>query len=155
MSQQSINVKPETLLAAIHEHVSALFFAATKSDAKQAYNDLRAGKHLPLLEISSPEHGDVIGVLALDFSEFAGKLNFRAFRDALASQLNRIAEKLRNEDDLNILSSEETGAMLFHIPGLVQVDDQINVLVTGIEQSKAGEIMIKLMFIDPDNYRKQ
>ena len=43
--------------------------------------------------------------------------------------------------------------MLFHIPGLVQTADQINVLVTGIEQVKAGEIIIKLMFLSPDNYR--
>lgn len=155
MSQNAINVKPETILAAVHQHVSALFFSSTKTDAKQAYNDLRSGKHLPLLEISSGDLGSVVGVLALDCSEFVGKLNFSTFRDALASHLNRIAEKLKNEEDLNILSSEETGSMLFHIPGLVHVDDQSNVLVTAIEQSKAGELIIKLMFIDPDNYRKQ
>lgn len=155
MSQNAIDLKPETILAAIHEHVSALFFGATKTDAKQVYNDLRSGKQLPLLEISSGELGDVVGLLALDFSDFVGKLNFTTFRDALASHLNRIAEKLKNEESLNILSSAETGAILFHIPGLVQVDDQINVLVTGVEQSRAGEIVIKLMFINPDNYRKQ
>jgi len=155
VSQNAIDIKPETILAAIHQHVSALFFSSTKTDAKQSFNDLRSGKQLPLLEISSGDLGGVVGVLALDYSDFVGKLNFTTFRDALASHLNRIAERLKNEESLNILSSEETGAMLFHIPGLVHVDNQSNVLVTAIEQSKAGELVIKLMFIDPDNYRKQ
>ena len=153
MSQNAINLKPETLLQAIHEHLSARFFGAVKTESKQQYNDLRSGRQLPLLEINSEEQGDVVGLLALDYSEFVGTLNYSTFRDALASHLNRIAEKLRDERDLNIFTSKDTGAMLFHIPGLVQTADQINVLVTGIEQVKAGEIIIKLMFLSPDNYR--
>ena len=95
----------------------------------------------------------MVGLLALDYSEFVGTLNYSTFRDALASHLNRIAEKLRDKRDLNIFTSKDTGAMLFHIPGLVQSAGQLNVLVTGIEQVKAGEIIIKLMFLSPDNYR--
>lgn len=38
---------------------------------------------------------------------------------------------------------------LSHAGGLVQADDQINILVTRIEQEKAGEITLKLMFLDP------
>lgn len=150
----SISLKPDKILSAIHQHVGACFFGGTKTQAKQAYNDLRAGKPLPLLEISAADRGKVVGILALDASEFVGKLNYKAFRDALASHLNRIAEKLNNNESLNILTNQDTGAMLFHIPGLVQVDDKVNVLVTGIEQAKPGELLIRLMFINPDNYRQ-
>ena len=153
--QNSISLKPEKILVAIHQHVGACFFGGTKTEAKQAFNELRSGKHLPLLEISAGDRGSVVGVLALDASEFVGKLNYTAFRNALASHLNRVAERLKNSESLNILTIQDTGAMLFHVPGLVQVGNQVNVLVTGIEQSKPGELLIKLMFINPDNYRRQ
>ena len=152
MANNEINISPEQMLVAIHQHLRARFFDASKTLSKQAFNDLNDGKKMPLVEISSPDLGDVIGILSLDSSDFVGKLNYSAFRDALGSHLNRCAEKLKNEEGLNIFSNEETGAMLFNVPGLVQIDDQLNVIVTGIEQSKPGEIDIKLMFLHPDNF---
>lgn len=154
MAVNEINISPEQMLAAIHANLSGQFFEANKTTAKQTYTQLVNGGSLPLLEISSPEHGEVIGHLALDFSEFIGKLNYSTFRDALASHLNRIAEKLKNKDKLNIFTNAETGAMLFNIPGLVQTGEQVNVLVTGVEQSRPGEIVIKMMFLDPANFIK-
>jgi len=155
MASNEINISPEQMLTAIHAQLSDHFFDATKTTAKQTYTQLINGERLPLLEISSPEHGQVIARLALDVSEFIGKLNYTTFRDALTSHLNRIGETLKNKEKLNIFTSEETGAMLFNIPGLVQTDEQVNVLVTGVEQSKPGEIVIKLMFLDPDNFTKR
>ena len=43
--------------------------------------------------------------------------------------------------------------MLFNVPGLVLIDDQLNLIVTGIEQKKPGEIDIQLMFLHPDNFK--
>ena len=155
MSDNELSISPEQLLRAIHQHVSGYFFDAKKAEAKQCFQQLSKGGQLPLLHISSQQHGDVAGVLALDSSEFIGRLNFSAFRDALASHLNNIAETLRNDDSLNMFTAEDTGAMLFNLPGFIEIDDTVNVMVCGVEQSKPGEIVIKLMFLDPANYLKQ
>ena len=152
MPNHEVNISPKELLVSIHQNLRARFFDATKTQSKQAFNELNEHKKIPLIEISSPKLGDVVGVLSMDSSDYVGKLNYSAFRDALGSHINRCAEKLKNEEDLNIFTSEETGAMLFNIPGIVQVDDHVNILVTGIEQRKAGEIDIKLMFLHPDNF---
>ena len=152
MANSELNVDPEKLLLAIHQNLTGHFFNGPKTEAKAAFNQLRDGKQLPLLEIKSPELGDVVGKLALDFSEFVGNLNYSAFRDALASHLNHVADRLQNEKGPNIFSSEDSGAMLFHIPGVVEVDNQPNFLVTGLQQTKPGELTVKLMFLDPKNY---
>ena len=111
---------------------------------------------MPLLQITSDQQGDVTGVLALDSSEFVGSLNFSTFRDALGSHLNQVLERLQKEDDdLSIFTAEDTGAMLFHIPGIVESDGQHNFLVTAIEQDKPGTIIIKLMFLNPDTYTRK
>ena len=104
------------------------------------------------MDISSTTKGDVACMLALDHSEYVGKLNFSAFREILAAHLHLIGEKLKNEENLNIFTNEETGDLLFNIPGIIQRDDEINVLVTGTEQRRAGELTIKLMFLDPANF---
>lgn len=152
MASNELDISPDRILATIVQQLGSRFFEATKTEAKQVYNQLNSGKNIPLLKISSPDRGDVVGVLKLDSSEFVGKLNFSAFRNALASHLARASEKLDAGENLNIFTSEETNAILFHIPGLVKTGDQFNILVTGVQQSKAGEIDVKLMFLNPANY---
>jgi len=153
MPNKEINVSPEKVLEVAHQQLRACFFESTKVFAKQTFNDLQDGKKVPLIEIASPDMGEVTGLLALDCSDFVGKLNYSIFRDALASHLRRTAEKLQAGESLNIFTNKDSGALLFHIPGLVQVDEQVNILVTGIEQSRPGEIIIKLMFLHPDNFK--
>lgn len=107
---------------------------------------------VPFLKISLRGHGEVACKLELDHTQFAGKLNFRQFRNALASHLYRIEGKLTNNMDLNIFTSQETGGMIFHIPGLVETDDTINILVTGLEQRAVGQATVRLMFLDPQHF---
>ncbi len=152
MATNELNIGPDKILAAVAEHLHQAIFASSKTESKQVFNHLNAGKTLPLLEISSSTRGSVVGTLALDSSEFVGKLNYSAFRDALASHLQQAVDKLAGEEKLNILTSEETGAILFHIPGVINIEGQFNILVSAIEQRKAGELLIKLMFINPANY---
>jgi hypothetical protein len=155
MAHNKISVAPEEILRTIHQELYLQFFDAGKTEAKLAYNQLHAGTRLPLLEISSSKHGKVVGSLALDSSEFVGKLNYRQFRDALASHLNLVGERLNNKEGLNIMTSAETGAMLFNLPGAVKQDDTVNFLVTGIEQGKPGELTVRLMFLDPTHFLRR
>jgi len=152
MQNHEIQLQPQQILAAIHEHLVNTFFRQAKTDAKKAFTQLSSGESIPFIEISSESQGDVACMLALDHSEYIGKLNFSAFRDILGAHLHLVGEKLKSEENLNIFTNEQTGDMLFNIPGILQRDDAINVLVTGIEQRKAGELTIRMMFLDPANF---
>ena len=152
MSNQEIEVQPQQLLVAIREHLTNAFFRQPKTDAKKLFMQISRGEHIPFLEISSSDKGDVTGNLALDFSEYIGKLNFSAFRDILGAHLKLVSEKLENEENLNIFTNEQTGDILFNIPGILERDQAVNILVTGVEQRKAGELTIKIMFLDPANF---
>ena len=152
MSNYEIQIQPKQLLAAICQELTNVFFGQQKAEAKQAFNKISSGESIPLIEISSNKRGDVQGVLALDHSEFNGKLNFSAFRDCLGAHLHLVGEKLKQDENLNIFTNEETGDFLFNIPGILEREGTINVILTGIEQRRAGEIIVKLMFINPDNY---
>lgn len=152
MSNFQIEIQPQQILAAVHQHLANSFFGQPKTEAKQLFKRISNGESVPFMEISSDDKGDVVCAIGLDHSEYVGKLNFSAFRDVLASHLRNVGEILGKKEDLNVFSNEQTGDILFNIPGMVARDGDINVLVTGIEQRKAGELTVKLMFLDPDNF---
>ena len=152
MGNYEVEVQPQQMLAAVHQHLTNTFFRQEKTAAKRAYSDISSGGSIPFLEISAAEKGEITCSLALDHSEYVGKLNFSAFRDILAAHLQQIAAKLKNEEDLNIFTNQQTGDLLFHIPGILQRDDTVNALVTSVEQREPGELIVKLMFLDPANY---
>ena len=152
MGNYEIQIQPQQILAAIHEHLTNTFFRQPKTESKNVFTQISNGEHIPFLEISSQEKGDVVAALALDHSEFIGKLNFSAFRDILGAHLHLIGEKLKNEEALNVFTNEQTGDILFNIPGILERDNAINILVTGVEQRNAGELVVKMMFLDPANF---
>ena len=150
----NLSISPDKMLTSIHEQLTIHFFESSKTAAKSEFNRLKAGEKVPFLNISAPRKGEVEGSLALEASEFVGTLNYSKFRDALGSHLNHIARSVNNKQNLNIMTNEENGAFLFNLPGLVVHDDVLNVLVTGVHQEEPGEIVIKLMFLNPDDFRE-
>lgn len=144
-----IDLLPAELLGALHNNLSRRFFETKRDDAKQLYMAVRDGRVIPFMTIVIPDKGDIDCSLGLDHSQFVGQLNFTFFRRALASHLQRIADKLSEQEDLNMYTNETNGDKIFNIPGLVETDLAVNILVTGIEQRKAGSMTVRLMFLDP------
>lgn len=153
MESNSLRISQEQMLTSIHEQLTVHFFQSGKTVAKSDFNQLKDGQAIDFLKLST-SRGEVSAKLALNHSEFVGKLNYSKFRDALGAHLNYIAQTVNNKQGLNVLTNEETGAFLYNLPGLINHDDVLNVLVTGIEQKKPGEIVITLMFLNPDAYRE-
>jgi hypothetical protein len=60
---------------------------------------------------------------------------------------------LENDEEPNILTSDE-GDILFNIPGMIQIEDKVNVLVSGLKQTAPGRADITLMFLDPTQYQR-
>ena len=155
MNTGKIELQPEQMLTAIFNNLNEHFFKVPKNESKHRFRELERGMQVSFLRISEPNHGELKCELALDHSEFVGKLNFRLFRNALASHLRRIAGKITNKEELNIFTNEQTGDMIYHIPGVVENGDTINILVTGIEQRAVGKATVRLMFLDPDHFSQQ
>ncbi len=152
MNYASIDLQPAELLTAMIDQINKRFFESPKDEAKQLYRELADGAELPFMEITASDQGEVLVKLALDHSKFVGKLNFSRFRDALLSHLQRIAGKINNEEGLNVFTSQETGDIIFNIPGAVEVDGTRNILVTGVEQRVAGTMILRLTFLDPKSF---
>lgn len=149
---EEVQLPPEKILTAIHNNLGNRFFSAPKYDAKQFYQAIESGREIPFMEIELADKGRITCTLAMDHSLFDGHLSFALFRDALMNHLQRIALKLSQKENLNVYSSEETGDMIFHIPGVVEKAGKTNILVTQLTQQKAGEMRITLLFLDPKNF---
>ncbi len=144
-----------------------LFFKLPESRAKAALKDLKNGSTLSLGEMTlrpkgaaadTPEAGKVPLALELDYSEFRGPgFSFPVYRAALNAMLDKIALAMRAKKDLNILTNQQTGGMLIHQPGVIQLGEQINVLLLAIEppKTKKGGVVFRLMFVDPDQYKRK
>ncbi|NIB44610.1 hypothetical protein HBA55_33815 [Pseudomaricurvus alkylphenolicus] len=138
------------------------FIKQPANKAKALLKELKGGKRVSLgaLTLSNKsEAGDVVDSLEvplsleLDYTEFKGPgFNHPAFDAALRAMLNQIAQTLRAKKDLNILTNQETGGALVHQPGVIRIGEQHNVMVIAIEPGKKEDIILRLMFVDPDQY---
>ena len=151
MSYQQIDLDPQLFLGALLENLNTYFFVNTRDDSKRLYVSLADGKAVPFMHIDADESGEIHCDLALDNSEYVGKLNYGQFRKCLAVMMQSVSSRLDAKQDLNIMNSEN-GDILFNVPGIVQSGSQLNVLVSGISQTGPGKIVIRLMFLEPSHY---
>jgi hypothetical protein len=132
--------------------VERLFLTAPKDKAKSSFKELKQGKHIDLGSVTLQDTFNPSLKLALDYSEFCGPgFNFNIFEAALKGILTQISQKFKAKADLNIMTSEE-GSVLIHLPGMVQLNDQLNVMVMAFELGNMTNITIKLMFMEPSQY---
>ncbi|GAB3097722.1 hypothetical protein G8770_15320 [Aestuariicella hydrocarbonica] len=132
--------------------------------AKVLLKELKGGKRISLgaLTLTSKNaEGEVKDSLEvplsveMDYSEFVGGgFGFPVFEAALKAMLNQIGQTLKAKKDLNILTNQQTGGALVHQPGVVKVGEQYNVLVICIEPGKKDDIVLKLMFVNPEQYEQ-
>lgn len=154
MTKQSVSLKPEQLLSISAQALYKTFFETTRDQSKQIFKDLEKGKTSSLFTMKITNGQEIQGKLSMDKSEFVGKINYSSFRSALEIMIKRIADKLNKKEDLNIFTNEDTGELVFHIPGFVETDGQTNILVLGVVQRTPGVILQNLMFLDPSQFVK-
>lgn len=141
------------------------FVVAKENEAKTRLKELKAGKSVKIgaLTLTAKPREDGAAVpppiemplrLALDYSEFVGPFNFPAFRQALAAMLQRIGKTMKDKGDLNILTNPQNNSALVHQPGVINSNGQFNVLVLTIEPAANKDIVLRLMFVDPNQYEQ-
>ncbi|MCB1662595.1 MAG: hypothetical protein H6995_07215 [Pseudomonadales bacterium] len=154
-SKASVSLKPEQLLSISAQALYKTFFETARDQSKQIFKELEKGKTCSLYVMKIANGQEIQGKLSLDKTEFVGKINYSAFRAALEVMVKRIADKINKKEDLNIFTNEDNGELVFHIPGFVENDGQVNILVLGVVQQAAGVIGQKLMFLDPTQFAKK
>jgi len=150
MSQ--ISIAPLELLKIINYSLTKCFFEASTQDAKKMFRLLKGKQDVKGLNIKNEQGDFVESFLELDISGFEGKINFKAFKEALTSVLMHTSDRIKNENDLNVMHDEESHDLLFNIPGVVSNQDKTNVLLLGADQKQQGKLIIKMHFVDPSQY---
>lgn len=135
--------------------LSKVFIDASRDDAKGLFQAIYRGNQVPFMTFELRSGVTVDCQLALDWSEYVGKLNFSAFRNAVARHLDRVAIALKQEEALNVFDNDETNDIIFHHPGIIESNGQVNVIVTGIEQRQPNAMCVKLQFLDPVKLEQQ
>ena len=149
---QKIDLNLIELVSLAAKIVDQLFIKAPKDKAKAAFKEIKQGHTFPLGSIKVQDKLESSLQLALDYSEFCGPgFNFDVFANALKSILTQISQKFQAKADLNIMTSEE-GSVLIHLPGMVQLNEQLNVMVMAFDIGEMEKITIRLMFVEPEQY---
>ncbi|GAB5451987.1 MAG: hypothetical protein Hals2KO_23150 [Halioglobus sp.] len=129
----------------------------TRAEAKQRFRGLQDGRSLALQTVQMEDGSHARFGVALDYSEFRGRLNFGAFRASVQTLVGNISDALKEEREVKTFTADgNDAAMIFGITGVTLEAQQANVMVLGIEPDSAGQAtLLKLMYLDPQQFLPQ
>lgn len=130
------------------------FIESARTDAKNVYKDISAGKAIHLTTVKMEDDSTVRFNLSLDHSEFRGKLNYGAFRASLATLIANITEALREEKEFPLFNADASDSnMIFGITAVTVEEEKPNVMVLGADVGGQGAAtMLRLMYLDPKQF---
>ncbi|MEP5765434.1 MAG: hypothetical protein ABJ308_12615 [Halieaceae bacterium] len=149
----SYKIKPHQFLTMATNVIFKTLVESQRTEAKKIFNAITEGKRIALLNVLIDDDSEVRFDLALDQSEYRGeRLNFKSFRDSVTGLVGSLSESLRQESDVPVFTEKTDGSMLFGIPGLTQQQGQLNVLMLGVNARGPGSVLLKLQYVDPDQF---
>ncbi|MCB1676352.1 MAG: hypothetical protein KDI01_08675 [Halioglobus sp.] len=130
------------------------FVDATRTDAKQVYRELAAGRVAPLSTVRMEDQSTVRFDLALDHSEFGGKLNYGAFRASVLTLIGNVAEVLREKRPVNVFNAhDDAGRIVFAVSAVTLEAQRPNVMVLGADLASGdAAVTLRLMYLDPEQF---
>ena len=130
-----------------------MFFKAPKDKSKPLFKEIKSGKSVKLGSMTIQETLTSTLHLSLDHSEFKGPgFNFDVFLAALQGILQQIDAQFKKQGDFNILTGED-GSILLHLPGVVRLGEQYNMMLLAFDLGDGKNTELKLMYVDPDQYK--
>ena len=155
---QSINIDSRKLFNLGVNLLIAGFIRQKPEDAKKLFKDLKQGSQVTSGQLTSEQTGMAIPIkLELDRSQYRGQFNYPNFEASLKTMLQKFETEVRKDKelkDLHTLTNDATGGLLFNIPTGVKIGDDLNVLMMAVEPSE-GYLAVKLLFMNPDQFKKQ
>lgn len=155
MSQsQSVSMETHRFFTGALNVLHAAFIKPSRVQAKRHFARVQGGAVLDLARLKLEDGSQLQFRVALDQREYRGKLGFTVFRKALMQLLGKLSERIRFKGELNVYSSEETGAMLLNLPAILNEDGRTNVMMLGLDKPEPGIVTLRLQFLDPDQFRQ-
>ena len=153
---QTHKMEPDRFLTMAVNILHRTFIDGSRNDAKRSFREISAGKQVHLVRVKMEDESELIIDIALDSSEFIGKLNFAAFKHILQVMLVKISKQLQEDPgQLNIFTDTESGNMIFHLPGVMVDGENINIMVLGVNKGAPGSVILMLQFIDSKQFVPQ
>ncbi|MFK8019305.1 MAG: hypothetical protein AB8B86_06020 [Pseudomonadales bacterium] len=129
------------------------FFDSTRTESKGYYRAINDGKRLALSRVVMDDESTIDVVLTLNCSEYCGRISFSHFREQLRLLLQRFSDALQKGEELPVLQEEGGVASVFKMPVLHQANDQVNALVLGWATPVPGQLELRLMYLDPEQFK--
>lgn len=128
---------------------------ASRTEAKNIYKAAREGKRVALITVRMEDETDLRIDVALDCSEYRGKLNFGAFRSSVSHLIAGLGDALRQEKKLPVFSDDEEASVLFGLPAVTEEAGEVNVMMMAVDSRGSGAVLLKLMYMDPDQFTEE
>lgn len=130
------------------------FLENRRTEAKNVFRDMAAGRSVHLTNVQMEDRSQVRFDVALDHTEFRGKLNFGAFRSSLAMLVAQLSDALRAGKDIKVFSEQNNpDNVVFGLTAATEDEGEVNVLVLGADSSTTrGSIELRLQYLDPAQF---
>jgi hypothetical protein len=149
----NVNIDTPSVLAIAVNLFKTCLLDAGRTEAKRYFKELEAGRELYLSELSLSDKSKLRVRLQLMPQEFRGHLNFSAFKLQLQMLCAELAKVVTAKSEPIVMSDDAGGQLMFNIPALSHIDGNLNAFLLGADLRRKGELVLQLMFIDPDQYR--
>ncbi|WP_415242585.1 hypothetical protein [Zhongshania sp.] len=126
---------------------------AGRTEAKRYFKELESGRELYLTEMTMTDKSTIRVRLQLMLQEFRGQMNFSAFKLQLQMLCAELVKVIPAESEPIVMSDDSGRQLMFNIPAISNIDGDFNVLLLGADLRRNDELILQLMFIDPEQYR--
>ena len=152
--KKEVDINIVQVLDVAAKALHAGFLSGSRAHAKREFKKLKQGHRTQVATLNMGELKNAPLSIELDYSEYVGPgFGFDSFTSALRSMLRHTELAFAEKKDLNLLASEDqTELILGALPGIIQLGEQLNVMMMCLSFSEAPKIVVKLMFVEPDQF---
>lgn len=151
---ETINIDKQRLFN-LAANLLVAFLQQSPEQSKKVFKQLKQDTIIKSGELTAENTGTKIDVkLELDRKEFQGPFNYPSFEHAVRALVQRFQTEARKDKELKevqTLTNENTGGLLFNLPAGIEIDGQMNVLMVAVEPL-VDAIVVKLIFVDPAQF---
>jgi hypothetical protein len=134
--------------------LNKVFIEATRTEAKNLFRELSEGRQPPLTRVRMEDGSEARFDLALDSSEYRGKLNFGAFRAGITLLVANLAQALREQQEIRTFHAEyDRNVVVFGVSAITVEGGEPSVLVLGADSRASREsVLLQLMYLDQSQF---
>lgn len=153
-SYETHTLSTEKFLTVATNILHKTFAESPRTTAKNVFTTIFDGKRASLVKLKMEDDSESRFDLSLDHSEFRGKLNFGVFKSILVNMLVQLAEHVQAAKEIPVFTDEDSGNVLFGLPGFFESKGDVNALLLGADLNSPGVVNLTLQFVDPEQFFK-